>query len=118
MNPRKHESADSTMKFVTMPDMDLHGFDLYRDKIPPEIIREVPFSVAREARVIPIKMNGSALLAAISDVDDRETIAMLRFVVAREIEVGYASREAIEFALAKYYPGADPEPDGFTETSL
>jgi type IV pilus assembly protein PilB len=79
-------------------------FDLYRTNIPPEVIAQLPESVARENRVVPVRANDFELVVAMEDPDDRETLAKLRFFLNREVAAVFATREAIQFAIEKYYP--------------
>lgn len=79
-------------------------FDLYRTNIPPDVIAQLPESVARESRVVPVRANGFELVVAMVDLEDRETLAKLRFILNREVASVFATREAIRFAIEKYYP--------------
>jgi hypothetical protein len=79
--------------------------DLYRTNIPPEIIAIVPESVVRESFVIPVRQDDELVVAS-SDPEDRETRAKLEFILNRPVTLVFATREAIRFAMAKYYPGS------------
>lgn len=80
------------------------GFDFYRTSIPPEIIAIVPESVARQSSVVPVRVDANGLVVAVADLSDRERMEMLRFVLNRSVTAIFATREAIRFALEKYYP--------------
>jgi type IV pilus assembly protein PilB len=79
-------------------------FDLYRTNIPPEIIALLPESVARECCVVPVRSNDFELVVVMEELEDHETLAKLRFVLNREVTHVFATREAIRFAIEKYYP--------------
>lgn len=78
------------------------GFDLYRTNIPPEIIAIVPESVARENLVVAVR-DDYQLVVASADPDDRETLDKLQFILNRPVTTVFATREAIRFAIEKYY---------------
>lgn len=92
-------------------------FDLYRTPIPAHVIRQLPGGVAWECGAIPID-DGRDLVVALADAEDREMLEKLRFILAREITVVRASREAIAFALAKYYPRGEQGPDEIIDVRL
>jgi type IV pilus assembly protein PilB len=78
-------------------------FDFYRRNIPPEIIGGLPASVARECLVIPIRWD-DGIVVAMADPFDRDTLDKLRFILNTHVTAVAATRGAIEYALARYYP--------------
>ena len=79
------------------------GFDLYRTNIPPEIIAMMPESVARENCVVAVRQDYQLVVAS-ADREDRETLDKLQFIFNRPVTTVFATREAIQFAIEKYYP--------------
>src|SRR5262249_1331095 len=83
--------------------------DLSRMAIPPEIIEQVPESVARENVVIPVQEDDGVLTVAVSDLDDVETIEKLEFILNKEILPVLALREQILDAIDRHYGRTETE---------
>lgn len=80
------------------------GFDFYRTAIPPEVIALIPESVARESWVVPVRGDDCTLVVAAADLTDLETMDKLRFILNRPVTAIFATRQAMRFAIEKYYP--------------
>jgi pilus retraction protein PilT len=85
--------------------------DLASLLIPPDVIAQISAGDARRFKVIPIGFSDSALIVAISDPLDIDTIDSLSFLLQREIEVVCTSPEKIREALIKYYGTAEEAVD-------
>jgi type IV pilus assembly protein PilB len=97
--------------------------DLSSIKIPDEVIQLVPESVARENKVIPYEESENAIRVLVSDPFDIDTIANLRFILNRTVEVALAPKEHIQEAINRYYgqtegESADSMLQEFTDTQI
>ncbi len=97
--------------------------DLNTLKIPDEVIQLVPESVARENKVIPYAQGDDSIKVLISDPNDIDTIANLRFILNRTVEVALAPKEHIQEAINRYYgqtegESADSMLQEFTDTQI
>src|SRR5438552_2941345 len=79
--------------------------------IPPEVIKQIRAEDARRFKVIPVGVGETALIVAVSDPLDIDTIDSLSFLLQREIELVCASPDEIRQALIKYYGTADEASD-------
>jgi type IV pilus assembly protein PilB len=97
--------------------------DLEGQEIPPSVIEMVPESMARENVVIPVAMDGEALIVAIVDPLKYEVLDKLGFIVNREIKPVMSSPEAIQAAVNRHYGQSETESvdsmlQEFTETAI
>ena len=83
--------------------MDAQPVDLYRRRIPADVLELLPASVVREHRVVPIDERDGTLVVAMADPPDRDTIDKLRFILNRAVEPVLATPTAIGFAIRTYY---------------
>lgn len=79
-------------------------FDLYRRNISPEVIGIIPASVAWECWLVPIECHEDGRLVVAAVDHDSDTLEKLRFILNRSISIVLATRQAIEYALNRYYP--------------
>lgn len=87
--------------------MSEHDYDLYRRHIPPEIIGYISSDDAHGFGMVPVELGKQDFVVAISDEhsDVDWHVGMLRFMLKRpDVAVVRVSREALQFALARYYP--------------
>jgi hypothetical protein len=77
-------------------------FDLFDRELPQEVVELVSGSFAREHRLIPVS-GPERLVVAMAKVDG-DMSDKLRFIFNGHVSVVYASPEAIQHALDKYYP--------------
>ncbi len=73
------------------------------DPVSPEAARLVPPGVARELGVVPVALDGEALLVAVDGLDDEEALRTLRTVTGREIVPVVAAPASIARALDRHY---------------
>ena len=73
------------------------------DPVSPDAAQLVPPGVARELGVVPVALDGEALVVAVGGLDDEETYRMLRTVTGREIVPVVAAPAAIARALDRLY---------------
>ena len=85
--------------------------DLSSRLIPPDVISQIKPEDARRFKVVPVTVNDNALVVAVSDPLDIDTIDSLSFLLHREIEVVCSSPEKVREALIKYYGTADEASD-------
>ena len=89
--------------------------DLSTRTIPPDVINQIRPEDARRFKVVPVALTESALVVAVSDPLDIDTIDSLSFLLQREIELVCSSPEKIREALIKYYGTADEASDVLLE---
>jgi len=92
-------------------------------EIPQSVIEMVPESVARENIVLPLALDGDALLVALHDPMRFDVLDKLRFILNREIKVAVAPKDAILNAINRHYGQSETESvdsmlQEFTETSI
>lgn len=92
-------------------------------EIAPSVIEMVPESVARENVVVPLSLQGEALLIAVHDPLKYEVIDKLHFILNREIKVAMAPKEIIQATIDRHYGQSETESVDtmlaeFTETSI
>ncbi|MGH9174496.1 MAG: GspE/PulE family protein, partial [Vicinamibacterales bacterium] len=97
--------------------------DLAGKEIPPSVIELVPESVARENVVIPLALDGEALMVAIHDPMNYQVLDKLHFILNREIRPVMAPKEAIQAAINSHYGQTETESVDsmlaeFTETQI
>ncbi|MDQ6624732.1 MAG: GspE/PulE family protein [Verrucomicrobiota bacterium] len=83
--------------------------------VPPSVIDQMRAADARRFKVVPVGLNDCALIVAVSDPLDIDTIDSLSFLLQREIELVCSSPEKIREALIKYYGTADEASDRLVE---
>ncbi|MDE3045053.1 MAG: type II secretion system ATPase GspE [Verrucomicrobiota bacterium] len=71
---------------------------LVRDRIPL-----VPYSFAKQKKILPVEENERECIIALSDPTDLEAIEELRLLLKRPLKMAYASRSAIELAIEHCY---------------
>jgi len=79
--------------------------DLSQIVVPPNIIELLPVEDARRWRAIPVGEREGALLIAIGDPMDMQTMDDLSFKLRREVEFVCATPDTIRNALIQYYGG-------------
>ncbi len=78
-------------------------------EISPEALKKVKVEVARKYGVIPVEIQGSALVVAMSDPTDLRTLDELGFVVGMRMKPVLALESAISKAIALHYEGVAAE---------
>lgn len=97
--------------------------DLDTQEIPHSVIEMVPESVARENTCIPTELDGERLTVAVVDPMNFELLEKLRFILAKDIELVMANKEAIQAAINRHYGQTETESVDsmlmeFTETAI
>lgn len=97
--------------------------DLEKAEIPQSVIELVPESVARENVVIPLMLDGEALVVVISDPLKYEVLDKLHFILNRDVRPAMAGVEAIQAAINRHYGQSETESvdsmlQEFTETAI
>lgn len=105
--------ADVSRTLAAQAQMD--WIDVSARVVPPNVIKQMRAADARRFKVIPVGLNDSALVVAVSDPLDIDTIDSLSFLLQREIELVCSSPEKIREALIKYYGTADEASDRLAE---
>jgi type IV pilus assembly protein PilB len=82
---------------------DLQQVNLYKYKIAPEIVKSIPFSVARRHQVVPIEKRGEKITLAMADPLNIVAIDEVSYLTGAEVEPVLASREEIAEIISWYY---------------
>lgn len=117
-----YASAEQVMKALA-EQHDYEFYDLSNVPIPPAVVELVPESVARENSVIPFSEEDGKLKVVVSDPLDFETFDKLQFILNRKVEIGLATKEAINEAINRNYGQLDGESadsmlQEFTDTAI
>jgi hypothetical protein len=71
--------------------------------LPRHVLELVPESVARENRILPLAFDGETLTCAAVIADDIALADRLRFLLAKNVRLVPAPREALEQAINRHY---------------
>ena len=82
---------------------DLPYVDLNDIEIPEDVLRVVPFGVAKEYNVIPIAQNNGRLTVAMSKPNDVFALDNLRFILNMDIDCVLATSGDVLAAIENYY---------------
>jgi type IV pilus assembly protein PilB len=82
---------------------DLPYVDLNDVEIPEDVLRVVPFGVAKEYNVIPIAQNNGRLTVAMSKPNDVFALDNLRFILNMDIDCVLATSGDVLAAIENYY---------------
>ena len=83
--------------------------DLGELDLPRAIIEFVPEFVARENRVVPLRLQSKRLWVAMADPGDRDIVDKLTFILNKEIVAFQASADQIREAIDRHYGPFDTE---------
>ncbi len=79
-------------------------------QIPMSLIAKVPAKVAREYRILPVRMDNNILVVATSDPDNLAALDDLKFMLkVPQVKPALASEAAVDQALEQYYGNAAAE---------
>ncbi len=81
--------------------------DIAQMSVPPEAIALIPPEDAKRYHVVPLGEREGALLVAISDPMDMQTMDDLTYKLQREVEFVCSTPDAIRKLLVKYYGSAE-----------
>ena len=115
--------SDQQMGQVQADHFGYEFVDLERSEIPQSVIELVPESVARENVVIPLALDGEALVVVISDPMRFDVLDKLNFILNRDIKPAMSSKELIQAAINRHYGQSETESvdsmlQEFTETAI
>jgi len=85
--------------------------DLREIEVTPEIIKLVPFEIAKKHMLLPIGRSGSSLIVAMSDPSNIYAVDELKFLTGYNIEPVVTSEVSIREALEHYYAEKGPSFD-------
>lgn len=89
-----------------------HQFvDLFVQEIPQSILYWMPETLVEAECVLPVELDEDVLVVAVLTPDDFALEDKIRFICNREIRLVSATREAMAYAIRKYYPAAKPSFD-------
>lgn len=84
--------------------------DCTQIKIGPEVLKLIPAEMARRCLALPIKMHESALIVAMAEPQNLQSIDELRFKTGVEIEPRLAFHGELARAIEKHYGPPDVAP--------
>ena len=86
-------------------DLESHGLD-------PSLVSQVPISFSKKHKIVPVKMEGSALTAAAVDPLDHDPLDDLRLILGcREIRVVLSSEREVGRAINRFYEQSADTPE-------
>jgi len=85
--------------------------DLSKIRIPPTVIEQISADDARRFNVVPAAFSETALVVAVSNPLDIDTIDSLGFLLQRELELVCSSPGKLREAQIKYYGPIDETAD-------
>ena len=77
--------------------------DLNTTEIPDEVIRTVPYNIAKEYNIIPVAHKNGRLQVAMTNPNDLFALDNLRFILNMDIECALAPRTHVLEAIESYY---------------
>jgi len=77
--------------------------DVMQCKLVRERISLIPYSLAKQKKILPVDETEQEWIIALSDPADLEAIEELRLLLKRPLKMAYAPREAIELAIERCY---------------
>jgi len=95
--------------------------NLFEPEISPDVIKLLKADVAKKFSVIPIKKESNALVLAMADPMDIETMDNIRFITGLTIKPVLSMATEIKDAIRKYYDGEPvtrKHPASFRETAM
>ncbi|MCU0723346.1 MAG: GspE/PulE family protein [Planctomycetes bacterium] len=93
----------------------MDAVDLAATQPDPALLSMVPFSVANVYQVVPVRLDGEALVVALADPDNASVLDDLRFMVGREIRAAVAGADAVADALQRWYAGREESVESVKE---
>ncbi|MEY5010751.1 MAG: hypothetical protein RLZZ253_1890, partial [Verrucomicrobiota bacterium] len=90
-------ASHAAMDFVDLGSMDLNE----------ELVSQITRDVARRFKVVPVGMNGGALVLAVDDPLNFDTFDALHHLLKRETEFVCATPNAIRSSIERYYGASD-----------
>ncbi len=97
-------AAHAAMDFVDLGSMEL----------PHELVSQISTDVARRFKVVPVGINGGALVLAVDDPLNFDTFDALHHLLKRETEFVCATPDSIRSALERYYGSVGTAADALT----
>ena len=94
-------ASHAAMDFVDLGSMDLNE----------ELVSQITRDVARRFKVVPVGMNGGALVLAVDDPLNFDTFDALHHLLKRETEFVCATPNAIRSSIERYYGASDSVAD-------
>ncbi|MCL2012472.1 MAG: type IV-A pilus assembly ATPase PilB [Cystobacterineae bacterium] len=85
--------------------------ELREIEIEPEIIKLIPYEIAKKHLLLPVGRSGSSLMVAMSDPSNIYAVDELKFLTGYNVEPVVASELSIREALEHYYAEKGPSFD-------
>lgn len=106
-------ASEEQVMMVLSAEYGMDTFDFTDYKIPPETIEQVPGDIARRYRVVPVMRSGGALIVALADPTDLETLDSLRYILKTDVDAVIAPRSQIHQMLNRHYGNVEESVDDF-----
>src|SRR5262245_18170257 len=74
------------------------------DQVSPQVIEVLPESVARENVLFPLAFDGETITIAAANPQDIALADKIRFILAKNVRLVPAPRQAIIDAINRHYP--------------
>ena len=87
-----------------VPSVDLEGLD-----VPDEVVKLIPKEVAERHGLIPIDVQGSSIIVAMTDPSNIYAMDDIKFLTGYNVEAVVTTESAVRNALERYYDNVDYE---------
>jgi type IV pilus assembly protein PilB len=83
--------------------MGSHTINLPATDIPPDVVRSVPFAIARMYNVVPVAATANSVELAVYDIVGPQTMDEIMFVLTRDVSFVFAREEDIRNFINQFY---------------
>jgi len=96
-------ATEETVTQALAQQFNLPYIDLNTTEIPDEVIRTIPYNIAKEYSIIPVAHKDGRLQVAMTNPNDLFALDNLRFILNMDIECALAPRGRVLEAIESYY---------------
>lgn len=100
---RRHGVAEEGIRAGVAYQLGIPAVDLHYWTLEPAVLSQLPGTVARRYRILPILQDGNVLFVAMSDVLNHEARDAMRVNTPLSVEPVYAPDSDIQWMLDRYY---------------
>ncbi len=95
--------TEEQLMMVLSSEYGMDTFDFTDYKIPQDVLDEVPADIAKRYRVVPVMRSGGALIVALADPTNLETLDSLRYILKTDVDAVIAPRAQIQQMITRHY---------------
>lgn len=94
---------EEQLMMVLASEYGMDTFDFTDYKIPEEVLGELPGDIAKRYGVVPVMRSGGALIVALADPTNLETLDSLRYILKTDVDAVIAPRAQIQQMINRHY---------------